>query len=57
MELPFAAGAAIKKKKERERERDTVALSDTKTVNVKRVSGNKIMECNMHKIKSIILPI
>lgn len=33
----------------------TTALRDTKTVNAKRVNGNKIMECNMHKIKSIII--
>lgn len=28
------------------------ALSETKTVNAKRANGNKIMECNMHRIKS-----
>ena len=33
----------------------TIALSDTKTVNAKRVNGNKIMECNLYKIKSIII--
>lgn len=29
----------------------TLAVSDTKTVNAKRTNGNKIMECNMPKIK------
>lgn len=29
-----------------------MALSETDMINAKRANGNKIMECNMHKIKN-----